>query len=322
MEQRSMHIETSSAKRAWWLALRLVLLALIFIFLGQSVATHWTTVRQAAVNLDWGRFALSVMAFFLALGVLPLPTYTALRAMSDRASFREATAMFFASQGAKYLPGGLWVVPGRVFFYQQRLTIPAIQGSFAILWELFTCALAALLVGMLGASLPDNGSLLPVWMLLALVGVVVVLVGAQSVLAGHFNRWKWFAWISQRAEGLSIFRLRTVAEMTAGSVLFWVLTGLAFYVLLGSAVEDTLSIRWYEATGAYALAWLAGFLVIFLPAGLGVRESVLAMLLAPWFTPGEAIFIAVLARLWWVLAEAVWIVIGLLLLRLPPKNRD
>lgn len=292
------------------------LVVIIIIFLGQSIVSNWATVRESAANLNWIQFFFSLVLFFLAYSILPLPPYLALKTMTDRATLREAGAMFFASQGAKYLPGGLWVIPGRVLFYQQRLAIPTIQGSFAILWEMFTLALGALLVGMLGASLPEQETLLPVWMLLALAGVVIVLVGTQSVLAGHLNQWRVFGWIGQRAEGVSLFPLRTLAGMTAWSALFWVLTGLAFYVLLGSAVEAKL--RWYEATGAYALAWLAGFLVIILPAGLGVRESVLAMLLAPWVTPGEAVFIAVLARLWWVLAEAVWIVIGLVLLRQPP----
>jgi uncharacterized membrane protein YbhN (UPF0104 family) len=105
--------------------------------------------------------------------------------------------------------------------------------------------------------------------------------------------------------------------MTLSAVVFWVLAGLAFDVLITSLPGA--SVPWQQSMGALALAWLAGFLVIVLPAGLGVRESVLALLLSVSLPEGQAVVVAVLARLWWLCAEAPWIVIGVALLRvLPP----
>jgi len=51
------------------------------------------------------------------------------------------------------------------------------------------------------------------------------------------------------------------------------------------------------ATGAYALAWSAGFLFVVAPAGAGVREGGIVLLLAPSFGAGPALGIALVARL-------------------------
>ena len=97
-------------------------------------------------------------------------------------------------------------------------------------------------------------------------------------------------------------------------------TGFAFYVLVTSLPESTIGIQangiqWLGAAGIFALAWLAGFLVFIAPAGIGFREASLALLLGAWLDSGQAVFLTVLARLWWTLAESILIGIALVLVR-------
>ena len=54
---------------------------------------------------------------------------------------------------------------------------------------------------------------------------------------------------------------------------------------------------------ATSLAWVVGFLAIFAPGGLFVREGLLAICLAPWIPYGTGIGIAILARLLQIVAE-------------------
>jgi glycosyltransferase 2 family protein len=65
--------------------------------------------------------------------------------------------------------------------------------------------------------------------------------------------------------------------------------------------------------GAVALSYVAGFVVLIAPGGLGVRELILQETLAPQFVPmlgtqtaaGLAVIIALLLRLCWTVAEIV-----------------
>jgi hypothetical protein len=64
------------------------------------------------------------------------------------------------------------------------------------------------------------------------------------------------------------------------------------------------------ATGAFALAWTAGFLVLVLPAGAGVREAVIVLAMTPALTGGAATLVAVVVRLLATAADLIWAAIG------------
>ena len=61
------------------------------------------------------------------------------------------------------------------------------------------------------------------------------------------------------------------------------------------------------------MAWAIGFLVFLTPGGLGVREGALALLLAPFLPSPLPAVVALLARLWWTVAELISVAIAALL---------
>ena len=74
------------------------------------------------------------------------------------------------------------------------------------------------------------------------------------------------------------------------------------------ALAERHRLRWWEA-----LPWAAGIAAFFVPAGLGVREAMLAGYLVQYMNPGEAGLVALLARAWLTLAEGAGIGLGLAL---------
>jgi glycosyltransferase 2 family protein len=70
---------------------------------------------------------------------------------------------------------------------------------------------------------------------------------------------------------------------------------------------------WLSYSTIFSLAWLAGFLVVFIPSGLGLREVVLANLLVSTFgfSINQASILSLLIRLTTTLAEIIWISVGM-----------
>jgi uncharacterized membrane protein YbhN (UPF0104 family) len=66
---------------------------------------------------------------------------------------------------------------------------------------------------------------------------------------------------------------------------------------------------------ASSMAWLAGFLFVIVPAGLGVRESTMEVLLAnaTGMATWQGGLIAVVSRFVLIVAELVWLTVGLAL---------
>ena len=65
--------------------------------------------------------------------------------------------------------------------------------------------------------------------------------------------------------------------------------------------------------GGFGLAWAAGFLVVFVPAGAGIREAVLVLTLSPILPSGPATLLALISRLVFTAGDLVWAGIGGLL---------
>jgi hypothetical protein len=71
---------------------------------------------------------------------------------------------------------------------------------------------------------------------------------------------------------------------------------------------------WLSISEVYNLAWLIGFIIIFVPSGLGLRELTLSYLLATQMGIGmeRATFISVLMRLLMAGTELLFVGIGFL----------
>jgi len=79
----------------------------------------------------------------------------------------------------------------------------------------------------------------------------------------------------------------------------WVLQGGAFWIL---ARALGLELTILEGAPAYPAAYVLGYVAVFAPAGLGVREVTLVLFLEPVLGAGAAA-LAVVARLWTTLLE-------------------
>jgi uncharacterized membrane protein YbhN (UPF0104 family) len=85
----------------------------------------------------------------------------------------------------------------------------------------------------------------------------------------------------------------------------WVLFGIAFW-MIGDAIQpialDTIPLFIFSL----AVSFLIGFLIIILPASIGVRESLMVFLLGNLLTAPVAVIIAVISRLILTISELIF----------------
>jgi hypothetical protein len=104
---------------------------------------------------------------------------------------------------------------------------------------------------------------------LALVALHPAVLGLVMRLAGRVLR---------RDFGTIRLPISATAKAFGWAALAWLLFG-AHIAIVASALTQTTGSLFVLSIGGYALAWLVGFAVFFLPAGLGGREAVLTALL-------------------------------------------
>jgi hypothetical protein len=135
----------------------------------------------------------------------------------------------------------------------------------------------------------------------------VALLGLSArhnvITSRRLGRWLQSAWATLSA--------RAIFPAFAIYCCNYVLIGAGLWVLArGLAMPDTMSLA--ALTSAFALSWVLGFLAPGTPAGLGVREGILVLLLAESGTPDEVLLFVIIARLATMLGDglcflAAWI---------------
>jgi uncharacterized membrane protein YbhN (UPF0104 family) len=79
-------------------------------------------------------------------------------------------------------------------------------------------------------------------------------------------------------------------------------------------VNSIVSVPWSQylsLTAAFAFSYTLGFLAIFVPGGLGVREGILILLLSHYFPLPVATLISLFSRLWMTAVEVFGLLVSL-----------
>ena len=82
----------------------------------------------------------------------------------------------------------------------------------------------------------------------------------------------------------------------------WACIGLSFVHVVSGVSSAPAGMA---VAGLFALAWGVGFVAVFSPAGLGVREAILALGLASWGAPAVVAAMVVGHRLLYVAADVL-----------------
>jgi hypothetical protein len=144
---------------------------------------------------------------------------------------------------------------------------------------------------------------------------VVILVTQIPKVWQSLSRWKFFrkSALAMLGEAQTTFSLRWLPGVLLTSLIFWLGVGAAFLQLV-RAVNPSTTLTWLQATSIFSLAWCVGFVIFFLPAGFGARELILSYLLSRFILTGDALAVTLLARFWWMAAEALYMAISPLLI--------
>jgi hypothetical protein len=209
--------------------------------------------------------------------------------------FRELLRLHFISQLMRHLPGRFVgiayqvVVARHLASASQWVTANATYMAIA-LW--FAVTLPSLLLTMVG-RIP----LLPGFV--ALIGLVLGPL-VVLVLIERLGRWAQFSgFLGKLAAALTVVagsvRTEGFGKAISWYAASWIIYGLA-WATFGSSLPGVGALDGLILGALYSLAWVAGFVVIVTPSGLGVRELAFVAL-AHDFPPEVVAYTAVVARL-------------------------
>jgi glycosyltransferase 2 family protein len=295
------------------LLLKFIVLGLPLYYMIKNIYTNWQILQQHHWNLESSSAIFSGFFLFAGFLLLPLSMRQVMLMLNYELSYSTAYRAYFLSQLSKYLPGGIWIIPGRMIVLGQ-LGVSGPASSLGAFIEVYMLVLTGFFLFILYSICSANFS---VWHLILLLvnGIFLIPLLYRPLLSRLIIHMPWFHSIEFRYDLSLAFQALFV------TISFWFLIGTGFFFLVRSVYSMGLE-HWPAMIAVYSMAWVAGFLVFIAPGGLGVREGALSLLLSSFVPLPIAAVIALLARVWWSMAEIIFVGIASLskLKKLIDKN--
>ncbi len=280
---------------------RWAIVAAIFLFLGKMVWSNWNQVRDASFTFEAVPLLLATLLFALSYFIQIWAWYLITLKLEVALSPSETLRSWFYSQLGKYLPGKIWLVLSRFYFYVSRGKSKK-NVSVALYFEMVTMIAAAGLIFLAVLIFHQEIGLFHSWgrygwpVFLSLFGLVFLHPRVlQKILKWALVQWK------REPISLSISYTQVLWILFV-CLLSWIVGGIGFYLFIDS-VYPVASQFIPFLTGALAASSMLGLIAIFAPSGLGVREGALVYLLSFVMATPVAVILSVLTRIWMTLIE-------------------
>lgn len=282
------------------------LLAAALWFAVRTMATHWDSVRSAGLALqpDWARIAVSALLVLACYAVLIETWRRMVRTWGSTLPLGSAAQIWFVSNLGRYVPGKVWQIGAMGVLAQRAGVAPeAAVGSSLVL------AIVNILAGLVVILGRGSGALavmqLPAAMTIAASAAALAATVALPWLLPAFVR--GFNAVTGRQVRVPQVPLGAILSAFVGCALAWVGYGIAFAIFAGALVPAPAAATTNAHIVAFALSYLAGYLAVFAPGGIGVRELSLAALLTAWlgYGSGDAGVLVLTSRVWLTVLEVL-----------------
>lgn len=303
---------------SWRQRLYQVGLVLGSALLAYQAWTTYTALRQNTVRIAAPLMLILAWGFILGATVIQITAWSYLmRRLGVQLPWRQFMRGYMLPFLARYVPGGVWGYLSRSQWMWHNFEVPFSTSNIGSLLEVMSVLTAAGVIlsayfAVIASGLVQTG----------LIGLTVLLAPLCWLSLHWIGRGRLFNWPSARrmfvniSSVMPLYRWMSVVGL---HVLLWVCYGIAVWLTV-SALNVSPRGSVLAATFSFTVAWLAGFLLVFVPAGLGVRELTLSSLLVfnLGLLTGTASTIALIVRAFVLLAEVVFVIVGI---AANPKDR-
>lgn len=281
----------------WWSApVKAILLAVIIFFIAKTLLANWRQVRTFPWRFNIPLLLSATVLQYSVLLYLIEVWRRVLAYFGGRLSFRAAYRIWVVANLGKYLPGKVWSVVGLATLAQRAGVTAELTVAVAMLTSALT-VLGAFVVVFLFSGTSHFAGIPP----------SVYFVFVSICLVAVYPRWL-FRLLNLALGFLKRDPIRLAVPPGLPFVLLifylvaWVLYGGSFFLFLRALGLGTWH-QFFPITAAFIFSYLIGFLALFVPGGLGVREGLLTLSLSAYLPAGVATAVAIGSRLWMTAIE-------------------
>jgi glycosyltransferase 2 family protein len=274
--------------RCWVLpGAKLLLAVTLFAVIGRRFCQDLLDPQLGGITIQLGWASLSASVYLLGLSFSAVYWYRLLRKFGQQPRLFTAMRAHYVSQLGKYIPGKAWVVVIRSMLVAGpgvRLSVAVVATFYEVLMTMSGGVVFSAIVFTLQ---PPSGFKLGTHVLLGpglLAAVVIVFLPGVSLAVGRRLGERF-----ELTDGYQCpkFDYGSLFEGLVIATMVWMAFGLSLWAIvqaLGTGAPPLTASVWFRYSAIVATANAAGFVVVVVPAGLGVREWICNQFLGPELT--------------------------------------
>ncbi len=278
-----------------------VWISIILISLGLYSVKNWNTLSSISFDLHvgWVFLAIVLETCRRTTGAIRWALIVNSNNKLTLNSLFSHLHTFFVSNLAAYIPGSIWYIGARFYLGKQKGTSVATT-SVSLIYDTILLLWSGSIVGVYFAV-----SVLDVSAGLLWTSVTGMIVGTVCLIHPQISSY-FINFINKfSADSLSVpdITVKRGTYLMILSVATWLVGGAALCSLirgLGFPITPELVVKFISLN---AVAWVIGFVSIWAPAGIGVREGMFYLGLKAHYPAPAPLSIAILARLMTVIPD-------------------
>ena len=271
-------------------------------FVARTLISKRDEVSDAFSKVEAINLVLSLLLGLAAMTSIGWIWVTMIVARSHNVRHRNAMAWYFTGQLGKYVPGGIWPIVGRAEL-AVRNGIPRLDAYASTGLSLVTTYAAAVVTIGIGAAATTGHRLIAISLVLAFAAF------SQPSLRAAIIR------VATRVSpsASSLTDPKRLARLTVVHIPAWILMSLSTSVT-ATAFGAKISIA--DMLFITTTSWLAGFVVVGVPGGIGVREAVFTSLAGGIIGTPMAVSLALMSRVVFIAVDLTGALVSSVISRL------
>lgn len=251
----------------------------IFIFIFKSLFDNWGQLKAAKATFNYYYVISSVIVMQLAWLTTSWSWCKTLEIFGHKISFRNAFVIYFRSMVGKYLPGKFMQLMGMTYIASQKGVPEGLTVASVVIGQVYSLFSGVVIFA--GALLAwefksSSGYLLGFrWSAIPILIVILGLSFRPGLMIPLIN---WFLRLMKRVEIKTTIGIRQALSIFILFLIPWFVFGLSFWLLARSLAPVPLS-QYALLTSIVVGGTVIGFLAVFSPGGIGVREGAMVILI-------------------------------------------
>jgi len=277
----------------------ILIIAISLVFMGLAIFSQWDKFN----SVDWNvRPAIFLLSVCVLVGIFILDAYgwhLILVSMGlGKKGPKESIIVWLLSSVSRYIPGGFWQYASRITMARKIGVDPA-SATVSLYLETLLLFASSLVVGVPALLFSTGFDIKPGHVVTILI-IVAFFMQPKIISLLRFAPGR----IGKAFANVKAPPMRVLLGLYFYYLIFWVLFCAVFIGFIYSIYPLDYD-KWVFAGATIALSFSVGFIVIFAPGGIGVRESVLYLLLNTIMPSTASLAIAIGSRFWIISGEMI-----------------